>query len=154
MPPTGPQQFDLMLYENYLTRDPAEPLVGSDIGGAVTVTINWNPGGTDLMDKGVEFSSTLWSGAGNGPLTVYDDAMGGVLQPVGTVAWAARTRFSKGMEPDTPNNRYRWTITLIAELVRTVTSKTGNQPETEVTYTASDTAKGGWIPQPLGGPGA
>ena len=146
--PTGPQQFDLPVYETYLTRDPAEPLVGTDIEGTITVTINWNPAGTDLAEQGVAFSSPVWSGAVNGPLTVYDEAMGGGLQPVGTVSWSVRTQFSKAVEPDTPNKRFRWSVTPIIELVRTLKPTDGNQPDIEVTYTASDNAKGEWIPQP------
>ena len=144
--PSGPQTFDLQLYEVYHTGDPAAPLDGTNITGIITVTINWNAGGTDVLEKAVVFSDGDWGDAGKGPLTLYDEAMGGGTKPVGTVAWTAKPTFTKTKETDTPNNRYRWMITPVIDLVRTVTSTEGNPPEILVTYTASDNVPGGWIP--------
>jgi len=145
--PAGPQQFDLQVYDSYQTRDPAASLEGTDIRGSVTVTINWNAGGTDVTEPAVAFSAAQWSEAGSGPLAIFDEAVGGDLQPIGMVSWKVSTQFVKTMEPDTPNKRYRWTITPMVELIRTVLSTVGNPPDAEVAYTASDTAQGGWIPQ-------
>lgn len=145
--PSGPQQFDLVVYDTYKTGDPAAPIDGVNIQGTVTVTINWNPGGTDLTAEGVVFSGAVWGDAGSGPLTVYDEALGGGIQPVGTATWSVRTQSKKTMVPDTPNKRYRWTITPIVELVRTVTSTVGNPTDAEVVGNASDNAQGGWMAQ-------
>ncbi len=150
MPTFGPQQFDLVVYDTYKTGDPAAPIDGIDIEGTVGVTVNWNSTGTDLTPQGVQFADASWGVAGNGPITLYDEALGGGVQPVGTVAWTVKTRFSKTMEPDTPNNRYRWTITPMVDLVRTVTSTIGNPKDIQVTGNASSNAKGAWIPQPQG----
>ena len=145
--PSGTQQFDLEVFDNnYATDDPGAPLVGTNVHGTVTVTINWNSAGTDLTDKAVEFSEVHWDDPGSGPLTVYSDAMGGGVQPVGAVAWTVKTSFQKTMEKDTPNKRFRWTITPQVDLIRTFTSKIGNPNETGVIFTATDNAKGGWLP--------
>jgi hypothetical protein len=146
--PTGSQQFDLPVYDSFQTKDPAAALVGTDIEGTVTVTINWNAAGTDLAPSGVVFSEAVWNAAGNGPLTVYDEAMGGGLQAIGTAAWSVSTSFSKTMKTDTPNKRYLWTVTPVVILTRKVTSTIGNPTVTEVAYTATDNVDGGWIPQP------
>jgi hypothetical protein len=147
--PSGTQQFDLDVYDNnYPTGDPAAPLVGTNIHGTVTVTINWNPAGTDLADGAVSFSPAQWDVPGCGPLTVYSDAMGGGVQPVGAVAWTIKTSFQKTAEQDTPNKRFRWIITPQVELVRTFTSTIGDPNETGAVFTATDNAKGGWLPQP------
>ena len=150
MPQLGPQQFDMTVYETYQTKDPAAPITGTEIQGTVSVTINWNLNRTELTDQGIVFSDPVWLGAGNGPLAVYDDAIGGGLQQVGTVAWTVKTQAFKVVETDTPNNKYRWAITPEVQLVRTFTSKIGDPPDTQVTYTASDTVRGGWMQQPQG----
>jgi hypothetical protein len=150
MPQLGPQQFDMTVYETYQTKDPAAPITGTEIQGTVSVTINWNLNRTELTDQGVVFSDPVWLGQGNGPLAVYDDAIGGGLQQVGTVAWTIKTQALKVVETDTPNKLYRWAITPEAQLIRTFTSKIGDPSDTQVTYTASDTVRGGWMPQPQG----
>jgi hypothetical protein len=144
----GPQQFDLSVFETYQTKDPAAPITGTEIEGTVSVTINWNLAGTELTDKDVQYSDASWSGAGNGPLTVYDDAMGGALVAIGTVAWTAQTHTLKKVETDTPNKQMRWAVTPVVQLIRNFKSKVGDPDDTEVTYTASDTVRGGWMPQP------
>jgi hypothetical protein len=147
MPPLVPQQFDMEVYDSYQTHDPAAPIVGTDIQGTVSVTINWNANRTDLTDQGVQFSDVAWSASGNGPLTVYSDAIGGGLQPIGTVAWKVATSTLKSLETDTPNKQVRLTITPQVQLVRTLTSQIGDPPDTEVVNTATETAKGNWTPQ-------
>jgi hypothetical protein len=154
MPPLGPQQFDLSVFETYQTKDPAAPLAGTDIQGTVGVTINWNLNRTELTAQGVEFSAPLWLGPGNGPLTVFDDALGGGLRPIGTVAWSVVTHALKVVDPDPSNKQYRWAITPVIQLIRKFTSSTGGLPDTRITYTASDTVRGGWIPQPPSKPSA
>jgi hypothetical protein len=144
----GPQQFDLSVYETYQTKDPAAPITGTEIEGTVTVTINWNLAGTELTDKDVQYSDILWTGAGNGPLTVYDDALGGGMKAIGTVEWHAKTHTIKVVETETPNKQVRWAITPVVELVRTFKSTVGDPDDTGVTYTASDTVRGAWMPQP------
>jgi hypothetical protein len=144
----GPQEFDLQVFETYQTRDPAAPITGTEIEGSVTVTINWNLSGTELTDKDVEFSDVAWSAAGNGPFTVYDNALGGGMKPIGTVEWKAETHAIKKVEADTPNKQVRWAITPVVQLVRAFKSTTGDPNDTEVTYTASDTVRGGWMAQP------
>lgn len=152
MPPFGPQQFDLSVFETYQTKDPAAPIVGTDIEGTVGVTINWNLNRTELTKQGVVFSAPLWLGPGNGPLSVYGDVLGGGLCPTGTVAWSVMTHTLKVVELDTPNKQFRWAITPVIQLIRTFTSKTGGPPDTEVADTASDTVRGGWMPQPQSKP--
>jgi hypothetical protein len=144
----GPQQFDLSVFETYQTKDPAAPITGTEIEGAISVTINWNMNGTELTDKDVEYSDSLWIGAGNGPLTVYDEAIGGGLKPIGTVEWKTDTHTLKKVETDTPNKQVRWAITPVIQLIRTFKSTIGDPDDTEVAYTASDTVRGGWMPQP------
>jgi hypothetical protein len=144
----GPIEFDLQVFETYQTRDPAAPITGTEIQGTVTVTINWNPKGTELTDKDVVFSDAVWTGAGSGPLTVYDEALGGGLQPIGKVQWKALPRTLKVVETDTPNKQIRWAVTPLVDLVRTFKSSTGDPDDTQTTYTASDTVHGGWMPQP------
>jgi hypothetical protein len=144
----GPQQFDLSVFETYQTKDPAAPITGTEIEGTASVTINWNMAGTELTDKDVEYSDVLWTGPGNGPLTVYDAAIGGGMKAIGTVEWNAKTHTIKVVEADTPNRQIRWAITPVVQLIRTFKSATGDPDDTEVTYTASDTVRGGWMPQP------
>jgi hypothetical protein len=144
----GPQQFDLPVYETYNTKDPAAPITGIEIVGNVTVTINWNLAGTDLTDKDVVFSDPVWTAPGNGPLNVYDEAVGGGLKPIGTVAWSAQTHALKNVETDTPNKKVRWAVTPVVQLIRTVKSSTGDPDDIQVVYTASDTVRGAWMPQP------
>ncbi len=144
----GPQQFDLLVFETYQTKDPAAPLVGTHIECTVGVTIDWNLNRTELTGKGVEFLDPFWSGPGNGPMTVYDEAIGGGTQPVGTVSWSVATQVLKSVEEDAPNRRYRWAVTPELQLIRKFVSKLGEPPDTEITYTASDTVRGGWIPKP------
>jgi hypothetical protein len=146
MPPTPAQQFDLEVFDTFQTNDPAAPIAGTDIVGAVGVTINWNPPGTALTAKGVEFADALWQSPGPGPLTVYDNAMGGGLQPVGTVAWSVVPHTLKRIESDTPNRRQRWAITPVIQLIRRFVPNAGSPPEAEVAYTASDTVRGNWMP--------
>ncbi len=147
--PSGTQQFDLEVYDNnYRTGDPASPLIGINIQGTVTVTIHWNAAGSDLADGSVAFAEVHWDEPGCGPLTVYSDAMGGGMQPVGAVAWTIKTSFQKTMERDTPNNRFRWTITPRVDLIKTFTSTIGAPDETGVVFTVTDNAKGGWLPLP------
>jgi hypothetical protein len=78
---------------------------------------------------------------------VYSDAIGGGVQPVGTVAWKVVTTTLKAVETDTPNKLVRSTFTPQVQLVRTFTSQTGDPPDTEVAYTATETVRGGWTPQ-------
>jgi hypothetical protein len=146
MPLTGPQQFDLQVFDTFQTNDPAAPIVGTDIVGTVGVTINWNPQGTDLTAKGVEFDDALWQSPGHGPLTVYDNALGGGLQEVGAVAWCVVTHTLKKIEPDTPNHRQRWAITPLVQLTRNFVPKDGSPPTATVAFTASDTVRGNWMP--------
>ena len=94
------------------------------------------------------FSAPLWLGPGNGPLTVYDDALGGGPTPIGKVTWSILTHTLKVAELDKSNKQFRWAITPVVQLIRTFTSMTGGPANTQVVYTASDTAKGGWMPQP------
>ncbi|HXQ82423.1 MAG TPA: hypothetical protein VN775_13980 [Opitutaceae bacterium] len=148
MPPLGPQQFDLSVSETYQTKDPAAPIVGTDIQGTVSATVNWNLNRTELTDQGVVFSDPSWLGPGCGPLTVYDDGIGGGLQPVGAVAWSLKTQVLRVVEADTPNKQYRWAITPVVQLIRTITSTIGKLPDTQVTGQDSQTVKGGWLPQP------
>jgi hypothetical protein len=144
----GPQEFDLQLFETYQTKDPAAPITGTEIEGTVTVTVNWNLAGTELTDKGVEFSDPVWSSAGKGPFTVYDDVFGGGMKPIGTVEWKAATHAIKNVEADAPNKQVRWAITPVVQLIRTFKSSTGDPDDTEVTNTASDTVRGAWMAQP------
>jgi hypothetical protein len=144
----GPQQFDLTVYETYQTKDPAAPLTGTQIQGTITVTVNWNLAGTQLTDQGVTYSDTLWTGPGCGPFNVYDEALGGGLQVIGTVAWKTQTNTIKTVESDPTGNQVRWSVTPVITLVRTFKSSTGDPDDTEVTYTASDTVKGAWMPKP------
>jgi hypothetical protein len=146
MPSQVPKQFDLVVYDNFATKDQNAPLTGVSVQGSVTVTISWNAASTDVVDKEVAFSDPVWVDPGCGPLTIYDEAIGGGVQPVGAVAWKVNTSFQKTLETDTPNNRCRWTITPVIDLVRTVTSTVGNPTETDIPYTATANAKGGWIP--------
>lgn len=146
MPLTGPQQFDLQVFDTFQTNDPAAPLAGTDIVGTVGVTLNWNPQGTDLTARGVEFAPAAWQSPGRGPLTVYDNVVGGGLQPVGTVAWAVATHTLKTIQTDTPNRRQRWAITPVIQLIRTFVPKDCSPPDPEVAYTASDTVRGNWMP--------
>jgi hypothetical protein len=146
MPPPGPQQFDLEVFDTFQTNDPAAPIAGTDIVGTVGVTINWNPQGTDLTAKGVDFAPALWQSPGCGPLTVYDNALGGGLQPVGTVTWSIITHVLKKIESDTPNQRQRWAITPVIQLMRSFVPKDGSPPDAEVAFTASETVRGNWMP--------
>jgi hypothetical protein len=148
MPPVGPQQFDLPVYDTYQTYDPAAPIVGTQIVGTVGVTINWNLSGTDLTADGVQFSDPLWTGPGNGPLNVFDNAIGGGLKQIGTVSWSIVTHVLKVVETDTPNGNIRWAITPVVQLIRAFTSTIGAPSDTEVVNTNSDTVRGGWMPQP------
>jgi hypothetical protein len=144
----GPQEFDLQLFETYQTKDPSAPITGTEIEGTVTVTVNWNLTGTELADKGVEFADAVWSAAGKGPFTVYDDVLGGGMKPIGTVEWKAATHAIKNVEADPSSKQVRWAITPVVQLIRTYKSSTGDPDDTEVTYTASDTVRGGWMTQP------
>ena len=70
----------------------------------------------------------------------------GGLKPVGTVAWSVVTHVAKKVETDTPNQRQRWAVTPIVQLMRLFVSKDGSPPDDEVVYTASDTVRGNWMP--------
>lgn len=146
MSSTGPQEFDLEVFDTFQTNDPAAPIIGTDIAGTVGVTINWNLKGTELTAKGVEFADALWQSPGDGPLTVYDNALGGGLKPVGTVAWSVVTHALKKIEPDTPNQRQRWAITPVIQLIRNFVPNDGSPPDAEVAFTASETVRGNWMP--------
>jgi hypothetical protein len=146
MPPIPFQQFDLEVFDTFQTNDPAAPIAGTDIVAAVEVTINWNSPGTALTAKGVEFADAAWQSPGHGPLTVYDNVMGGGLQTVGTVAWSVVTHTLKRIEPDAPNRRQRWAITPVIQLIRSFVPHSGSPPNTEVAYTASETVRGNWMP--------
>jgi hypothetical protein len=146
MSSTGPQEFDLEVFDTFQTNDPAAPITGTDIAGTVGVTINWNLKGTELTAKGVEFADALWQSPGHGPLTVYDNALGGGLKPVGTVAWSVVTHALKKIEPDTPNQRQRWAITPVIQLIRNFVPNDGRPPDAEVAFTASETVRGNWMP--------
>jgi hypothetical protein len=140
-----PQQFELTVYETYTTKDPKAPITGTEIQGNVGVTIDWGSGGAS--PPALTFDPASWLGAGAGPLTVYGDALGDP-KPVGTVSWDVATHSIAKTETNTPEKKSRWTITPIVQLVRTFTPCEGPQPDAEVTYTASDTAKGAWYPDP------
>jgi hypothetical protein len=148
MPPLGPQQFNLQVFDTYNTGSPNEPVDGTHIVGIVQVTIDWNLDRTDLTGKGVEFGDPFWQGPGNGPMIVYSEEIGSGPQPVGKVAWSLTTNALKDTDQDTPNKRFRWSITPVVQLVRTYTPNDGSPPDTEVVYTASDTVKGTWRPMP------
>jgi hypothetical protein len=148
MPPFGPQQFNLQVFDTYNTGSPSEPLGGTQIVGDIQVTINWVLDQTDLTAKGVEFAAPFWQGSGHGPLVVYSEEIGGNSQPVAKVAWSVTTNALKETEEDTPNKRFRWVITPVVQLVRTYTPDDGSPPDIEIVNTASDTERGAWKPLP------
>jgi hypothetical protein len=140
----GPQQFDLWVGETFQTNDPASPVTGIDISATVGVTIDWNLGGSELTNKGVEFSAPQWAGPGNGPFTIYNP-VSSIPPPIGRVSWSIETHVLKKMETDTPQNRYRWAVTPVVQLIRQVTMTDGSPSTTGVINTASNTVRGGWI---------
>ena len=147
MPCSGPQPFDLKVYDNYQTNDPSAPLSGVDVAATTTVTVNWNAAGTDLTNKGVQFADPQWDAPGCGPLSVYADVIGGGMQKTGTVAWSVVTHVLQRMEVDTPGNRQRLAVTPVIQLLRTFTAIEGNSPEELVAFTASETVRGNWMPR-------
>jgi hypothetical protein len=140
-----PQQFELTVYETYQTKDPQAPITGTEIQATVGISIDWGTGGG--AQPAMTFDSPSWVGAGKGPMPVFGDALG-EPKPIGTIGWDVATHSVVKTETNTPEKKSRWTITPIVQLVRTFTPCEGTQPETEVTYTASDTAKGDWYPLP------
>lgn len=138
-----PQQFSLSVYETYSTKDPNGPLTGAEIEGSIDVTVQW--AAAAASQPTLAFAAPSWIGCGAGPLAVYDDEIGG-LKPIGTVKWAVETHSIFKTEPNTPEKKARWTVTPVVQLVRTFTPSDGSPPDTQVTYTASDTAKGDWFP--------
>jgi hypothetical protein len=149
MPPSGPQQFDLNLFETFDTKDPAAPQGGLNIQGQVGVTVNWNIAGTELTDKGVEYDAPLWLGPGCGPFTIFEEVLNQQPRPVGSVVWSVVTRTYKSVKQDPPNKRYRWSVTPVATLIRTVTSTQGKPPEiTQVMSAKPDPIDGNWLPLP------
>jgi hypothetical protein len=148
MPPLGPQQFNLQVFDTYRTGSPDEPVDGTHIVGVVQVTINWVLNQTALTAKGVEFGPPFWQGPGHGPLVVFSEEIGGISQPVGKVAWSMVTNALTVTEQDTASNRYRWAVTPVVQLIRTYTPDDGSPSDTEVAYTASETVRGAWQPMP------
>jgi hypothetical protein len=138
------QQFDLQVFDHLQTDNPADPLVGLDIQGTISVTINWTDDGTALTDKGVEFAAPQWSGPGIGPFTVYRNLGGGMLKPIETVSWMTATSTMKHRETDAAAKKFRWVITPIVKLMRQRTPKGGGAPVIEFAYTAANPVKGAW----------
>lgn len=144
MPPPL-QGFELQLFETFQTRDPAAPIVGTDIAATVGITIDWTLKGEELTDKCVRFGDPVWGGAGHGPLTVYRDVIGGSTRADATVSWSVETHVVKKVEHDGPNRRLRWAVTPVVQLIRKTVPKDGNLARAEVVYTASDTVRGAWM---------
>ncbi|HEY1763757.1 MAG TPA: hypothetical protein VGF85_02460 [Opitutaceae bacterium] len=142
----GPKTFDLVVYDHYLTYDPQAPMDGVNVQGTVTVTIGWNPAGTDVVDAGVGFSDPAWTDTGAGPINLFDEVIGGGIMPLGVATWSVNTSFQRTLEKDTPNNRCRWVITPAVDLIRTITSTIGKPTRVVTAYTATDIVKGGWTP--------
>jgi hypothetical protein len=146
--PTGPLQFDMQVFDTYQTNDPAAPIDGAHIVATISITINWNVAGTELTNAGVVFSAPVWIGPGGGPLNVYDNTMGGGLKLIGTVTWSVNADTLKRIDTDTANQRLRWMITPVLQLIRTFKPNDGSPPDIEVAYTNSDTSYGNWTPMP------
>ena len=142
--------FDLVVYDHYLTNDPQTSLDGVSIQGTVTVTLNWNATGSDLVDPGVAFSDPVWDDPGAGPINLFDQVIGGGIMPLGVATWSVSSSFQKTLEKDTPNGRCRWSITPVVALVRTVTSTIGKPNRIDTVYTASGVVKGAWGPMGQG----
>lgn len=139
----APLQFDLSLYETYQTKDANAPLTGTEIEGTVSVKVDWGAGGA--TQPTAAFDPPAWNATGAGPLTVYDDVIGGV-KPIGTVSWNVATHAIVKLEPNTPEMKSRWTVTPVVQLVRTFCPADGSPTQTDITFTDSDTVKGDWFP--------
>jgi hypothetical protein len=145
--PSGPLQFDKQVFDAFNTQAPDAPVGGTYIVGTTSITLNWNPAGTELTDQAVVFGNVRWDKSGCGPLPVYDDAMGGGMKCSGTVAWATDTDVMKKLITDAATQRVRWAITPVIRLTRTVTPIDNGPPTSDQVYEATNTVWGEWYSQ-------